>query len=190
MTSYVFTTPDQNVALRDDGAHIPWNVADNQPDIGGLIYRTWVADGSPIPTPYVKPLPKQLGDVDTFCGARLAQGYTDVATGKTWQCDDASQGKWTAIASNAGFAITMQVTPPPTFTLIAADNSTTVLSAADTFALFTQRVMPWVSATIMYARQMKDSILAGNPPADITAGWPPNTTTASARAPAPKFKKR
>jgi hypothetical protein len=34
------------------------------------------------------------------------------------------------------------------------------------------RIMPWVSATILYTRTMKDEILADNPPADITVGWP------------------
>ncbi|MBI1202531.1 MAG: hypothetical protein GC182_08475 [Rhodopseudomonas sp.] len=110
--------------------------------------------------------------VTVFCIERLAAGYADATTGKTWQCDADSVGKWTALASSAGFAILMNVNPAPPCDLIAADNSTMTLSVADAFALFNSRVMPWVSATILHARATKDAILAGNPPADITAGWP------------------
>ncbi len=46
------------------------------------------------------------------------------------------------------------------------------LTAAETFALFNQRVMPLVAATTIFARQMKDNVINGNPPDDITVGWP------------------
>jgi hypothetical protein len=62
--------------------------------------------------------------------------------------------------------------PPPTFPVITADNSVIELDAAAAFALFQNRVMPWVSATMLYARALKDRIAAGNPPADVEAGWP------------------
>jgi len=113
-----------------------------------------------------------VSQVDAYRDQRLATGYADATTGKTWQCDPVSQGKWTAIGSSAGFAITMNANPAPTFNCIAADNSTVTLSAADAFALFNQRIMPWVSATILYARTLKDNINAGTPVADVTAGWP------------------
>lgn len=110
--------------------------------------------------------------VSAFCIARLAAGYADATTGKTWQCDNDSVTKWNALASSAGFATAFNVSPAPTFELIAADNSVLALPATDIFALFNSRVLPWVSETILYARAMKNSILAGTPPADITAGWP------------------
>lgn len=110
--------------------------------------------------------------VDDFSTKRMATGFADQVTGKTWQCDLGSIGKWTALAASAGFAIVLNTDPAPTFDIIAGDNTVTTFTAQDTFALLQQRVMPWVSATIFFARQMKNAILAGNPPQDITVGWP------------------
>ncbi len=110
--------------------------------------------------------------VNVLRDQRLAAGFADEETGKTWQCDQASIGKWTALGASAGLAIVMALDPPPSFPLIAADNSVVTLAAGDVYALLNGRVMPWVSANVLYARAMKDAILAGNAPADITAGWP------------------
>jgi len=110
------------------------------------------------------------GQVNYLRDQKLATGYTDVTTGKTWQCDDKSVSNWTAIAASAGLAVMSNTAM--TFTLIAGDNTTVTLPAANTYALFNQRVMPWVSNTVLYARTMKNNILAGTPPTDYTAGWP------------------
>jgi hypothetical protein len=110
--------------------------------------------------------------VDAFREARRSAGFADATTGKTYQCDDASLTKWDALGSAAGLALVMATNPAPQFTIIAADNSTVTLGPADTYALLAGRVMPWVSATFLYGRTMKNAILAGNAPADITTGWP------------------
>lgn len=117
--------------------------------------------------------------VDAFRDARLAAGFADTAsgnTGKTWQCDPDSIGKWTAMAANAqpwALGIAPAGVPAPTFQPIASDNTIPApMTAASVYALFAQRVMPWVEATVIYARTMKNNILAGTPPADYTQGWP------------------
>ena len=111
-------------------------------------------------------------NVDGLLDAKLTAGFNDPVTGKTWQCDSESRGNWSSLASSAGLAMALGVSPLPTFTLIAADNTQIALSAADTLALFQNRVMPWVSACVLYARSLKDQYIAGTPPADITQGWP------------------
>ena len=56
--TYVFANPQNNVAIRSDGANIAWDVANNQPtDIRGLVGKTWKRDGSPIPAAYTVPVP-------------------------------------------------------------------------------------------------------------------------------------
>lgn len=109
-------------------------------------------------------------DVDTFRDARLATGFVDATTGKTFQCDAGSRGFLTAIGASAQGTLAMS--PQPTFQIISADNSVVALSSTAAYALTNGRIMPWVSATMLYARTMKNNILAGNPPADITQGWP------------------
>lgn len=162
--TYIYSNVAHTVVRRSDGADMAWPPH-------GFVYDQWVADGSPTPTNFAQP-PMATTDVDAFVINRLAAGFADATTGKTWQCDDSSIIKWTALASVAGIALAMNTTPAPTFTLIAADNSLITLTASQLYALFPTRIMPWVSATIMFARVMKDNILAGNPPADITVGWP------------------
>jgi hypothetical protein len=174
MSIYAFTAPDKSMVVKDGVVWIPWDAVHGRPASNGFTYDKWVADGSPTPTTYALPA---IGtkDVDAFASQRLAAGYADTGagnTGKTWQCDDASIIKWTALASVAGIAIALNTQPVPSFTLIAADNSLITLTAPQLYALFPTRIMPWVSATIMFARVMKDNILAGNPPADVTIGWP------------------
>lgn len=110
--------------------------------------------------------------VDAFRDARLAAGYADTTTGKTYQADPTSIALLTPIGAAAGLAVTMATSPPPNFEIIAADNSIVTLSTADTYALLHGRIMPWVSATMLYARTLKNAIAAGNPPTDVTAGWP------------------
>lgn len=113
--------------------------------------------------------------VDEFRDSRLKAGYNDVTTGKVYQCNDQSVARWTALATQSWIA--MQVAAgggpaAPNVNVIAADNTQITLSANDAFNLFSVRVAPWVQATIFFARTMKNNILAGNPPADITVGWP------------------
>jgi hypothetical protein len=164
MHTYAYTNLQQTQVLRSDGAIIPWPAT-------GFVHDVWVQDGSPTPTAHVVP-PVATTDVDNFASARLAAGFADATTGKTWQCDDGSILSWTALAATAGIAIAINTQPVPSFPLIAADNSVITLTAPQLYALFPGRIMPWVSATVLFARTMKDNILAGNPPADITVGWP------------------
>ena len=110
--------------------------------------------------------------VDAVRDARLAAGFDDAETGKVYQCDPASVTNWTALTSAAGFALSLGAAPLPTYTLITFDNSPIELGAEELFALMTERVMPWVSATYFYARSLKDQVLAGTPPDDINTGWP------------------
>lgn len=113
-----------------------------------------------------------LERVTSIRDARLAAGYADQVTGKRFATDDKSIGLWTAIGSAAGLAMVMQLDPMPSFQIIPEDNDTITLTALETFALFNGRVMPWVSATYLFAREMKNAIQAGDAPADVTSGWP------------------
>lgn len=116
------------------------------------------------------PAPSTTDDVDRFRDARLAIGFTDATTGKTWQCDDSSLIKWSGIGASAGVALALQ--QAPTFAVWGTDNQPLALTAAQAFALFNARLLPWVSATMAHARDLKNAILAGIQPADITQGWP------------------
>lgn len=115
--------------------------------------------------------PPVAEQIDKVRDARLAAGYADTTTGKTWQCDPLSMTKWTALAAKAGLLIATNANGT-VLQLIAADNTIIQLSPAETYALLGTRVFGWVEATMIYARQLKDQVLAGNPPADINAGWP------------------
>ena len=112
----------------------------------------------------------ETAKVDAIRDARFAAGYIDATTLKTYSCDPTSLPRWAAIGAAAGLALMAHQTP--TFDIITADNSIITLSAADAFALLQGRVMPWFSATAIFARRMKDSIIAGESPADINSGWP------------------
>lgn len=111
-----------------------------------------------------------ISAVNDLRDQKFVAGYTDATTGKTYPCDPISLPRWTAIEAASGLAMVMNATP--TFDVITADNSIITLSAADAFALFHGRVMPWFSVTAIFARKMKDAIIAGKAPADLTLGWP------------------
>jgi hypothetical protein len=132
-------------------------------------------DISAVQAVYAKHSPSTptTSSVDVERDKRLAKGYVDAVTGKTYQCDQRSQVFLTAIGASAGLSLTMS--PQPAFPLITADNSVVNLSATDAYSLINGRVMPWVSQTVLYARTLKDQIVAGTPPADITQGWPPGS---------------
>src|SRR5258708_929954 len=119
MSTYAFGAADQSVVIKDGVSWISWDSVHSRPANSGFTYDRWVADGSPAPAAYALPL---LGtrDVDTIVRQRLAAGFVDVTTSKTWQCDDASILKWTALSATAGIAIAMNTQPVPSFTLIAA----------------------------------------------------------------------
>ncbi len=144
------------------------------PDDPGNRHRrllaAWEAAGNAIAA--YPPAPLAAADVTAARDARLAAGFADPVTGKTFQCDPVSQGKWTAVGTVAGLAIAMGDSPLPDFALIAADNSIVALTAGDALALVKDRIIPWVSATMLFARTLKDAIEAGNPPQDVAAGWP------------------
>lgn len=130
---------------------------------------TFTAPAAPATTP------AQLCDqITAFRDNRLATGFADTGTGgtgKTWQCDPISVSRWDALATQAYIAVQagQGATQVP---MIAADNSINQMTYTNVYALLAQRVSPWVQATIVYARTMKNNVLAGNPPADYTQGWP------------------
>ena len=172
MTQLYQLTSSQSVIRIADGASIPFapGNADYQ------IYLAWVAEGN---TPDPAPVPSLTIAVDNFLGARLTAGFADTGqggTGKTYACDSASIGIWTAIAASAqpfALGIAPNGLTPPTYQPVPTDNTIpSPMSAGAVYALFEGRVMPWVSATILFGRVMKNNILADNPPADITQGWP------------------
>lgn len=143
---------------------VPTNGASVLP---GATYANGVFTSPAPPAPTVT----QLEDaVDTQRDSLLAIGFFDSKTAKTWQCDPASRGFLTAVGASAFSVLT--VSPQPSFTLIAADNTTVTLDASDTYALINGRIMPWVSNMVMYARTLKNDIAAGNPPASLETGWP------------------
>ena len=111
-----------------------------------------------------------IASVNILRDQKFADGYADAVTNKTYNCDPTSLPRWVAIGAAAGLALVGQQTP--TFDIITDDNSIITISAADALALFQGRVMPWFSATAIFARKMKDAIIAGKAPADITLGWP------------------
>lgn len=154
-------------------------------DPSGLVAPgwTWTVNEGFAPPPAPAPTPaKIVAQINSIRDNRLAAGFADTGTGgtgKTYPCDDSSIGRWTAMAAGAqpwALGIAPSGSTAPTFQIIAADNQTGFfLAAAATYALFDGRVMPWVSATVVYARAMKNNILAGQPPNaqnNITQGWP------------------
>ena len=54
--SYTFTSPDNSMVLRNDGAFIPWD-ATGPRDKGGSVFKRWQTEGSPVPAAYVAPPP-------------------------------------------------------------------------------------------------------------------------------------
>lgn len=110
-----------------------------------------------------------IDSIDALCTAKLDAGYSDAVTGKVFQTDDVSRANFTGAA--AACLAALATSNPMTFDLIPKDNQTiTGLSATACLAIL-MRMFGWVSATVIYARDLKNQILAGQNP-DITAGWP------------------
>lgn len=158
---------DMNVAI-DGGTAFPFTYNPTDTSSTAASVKALLAGGGYTIAAYV---PTTI-DVDVFRDARLSTGFADTTTGKTFQCDVDSQGKWTAIGASSLAAIVTQTSPAPTYELITSDNSTITLSATDALALTNGRIMPWVSATMLYASSLKTQITGAHPPADITQGWP------------------
>jgi len=158
-------TDAQGVIREADGATIPVDPLNRD----WAAYLAWKLQGG---TPDAAPAPVLTTlMVDAQCAKLLAAGIADAATSKTWQCDPDSLTAWTALGATAGLGL---LTTPPstaTYTLIPADNSTVTLTAAQVQGL-TQRLMTWVTNMKLFARGLKNQILAGTPPASITVGWP------------------
>ena len=137
----------------------------------GSTYKSGVGFTAP---PAPAPTTAQLqAAVDQERDSLLAAGFNDNgtgATGKVWQCDQESRGLLTALGASAYSVITQS--PAVNFTLIAADNTTVTLTAANVYALINGRIMPWVSNMFMYGRTLKNLYAQGTPPSSITVGWP------------------
>lgn len=110
-----------------------------------------------------------LPQVDAFSDARLAAGFHDAASGRVFQCDDKSLLRLTALGAAAKFAALANNSV--TFPLIAADNTISAHTPAEVSAL-ADAILAWVSQTVVFARTMKNNILSGQVPSDITIGWP------------------
>lgn len=52
--AYTFANAQNTIARRDDGAMVPWENG-HPADMGGQVFRRWVAEGSPVPGAYVAP---------------------------------------------------------------------------------------------------------------------------------------
>lgn len=117
-------------------------------------------------------LPDLLVAIDVERDRRLKLGFADPVTGKTFQADESSITLLTAIGAGALAAI-ISGAPQTVIKIIPFDNTTDFkLSATDTVALLSGRMMPWVSAMRFNARDMKNRAIAGGP-VDINSGWPP-----------------
>lgn len=181
--------------LDESGAVINVELWDSEKVPDGLVLTTdasigWTYDHATkaFSQPAATPLTiDQLCDLVTSArDAKINNGYDDAVTGKMFACDPVSIGKWDAIGAAAGLAMLMQIKPAPTFDLIAADNMIITLSAKEAFDLLQGRVMPWVSATFIYARRVKDAILAGTPQPDYQDRWPqPDQAPTPAPVPEP-----
>lgn len=88
--------------------------------------------------------------------AQLQAGYYDDVTGKWWQTDPESRANWVSVGAAAQNALAAQ--SDELFSLIAADNTIVELNAADTQALLSGRLMPYVSNLIVANRRNKDEI--------------------------------
>lgn len=115
---------------------------------------------------------KLANQVLAFMTARLAIGFADAGTGKNWPCDPQSGATWGQLIALSGFDTTATLPVNNSYNLIAGDGSIVTLNSAQTFALLRQRVIPWAMATATFGQQMIGQIKIGNPPADITVGWP------------------
>lgn len=112
---------------------------------------------------------KTCAEIDSIERARRGAGFVDTGaggTGKTYQADPESIAHLAILGSGA---------PAGPFQIIAADNTIQELDGVQLNALIRGRIFPWVSATAVYARTMKNNVLAGLPPNaqnDVTEGWP------------------
>lgn len=106
---------------------------------------------------------------------RMAAGF--VYKAKTYQLDEASQNRITALALKAYLAAAVRpgATWDANFAFIAADNEAVPFAAAD-FGAFADAASNIVIARRYRARALKDEILAATTPEnlaaiDITIGW-------------------
>ena len=152
-------------------------IRDDAPDD---VAQGWTFDGTAFAPPAGQTIGAAKGFVSNAIDEKaivvLATGYADAITGKAYQCDAASIGRWNAVGSSALAALVLNVTPAPSYTLIAADNTEVTLSAADTLTLLNGRVMPWVSGVIFHARAHKNAVGALTDAAavlayDFNGGW-------------------
>jgi hypothetical protein len=167
LTLPVYGTLDAGVVRLADGKYI----AADPTGADWQDYQAWLnAGNAPLPADPQKCAKRDGAAIDAIRDARLAVGFADTVTGKIFQTDSDSIARLTALGSSAGLAIVMGQ-PATQITIIAADNSILTLTAADAFALLQGRLMPWVSATMLYARALKNQVAADAAP-DVTQGWP------------------
>lgn len=117
---------------------------------------------------------ERLVDVASELARRNAYGF--VHDGKRYQVDDASQARITALVVKADRFVAGLPGATWDVTFIAADNSEVAFTAAE-FGVFADAASNVVIARRMYARDLKNRILAAADRAaldaiDVTAGWP------------------
>ena len=117
---------------------------------------------------------EKLGDVAVELAARNAAGFT--YNGKSYQLDEASQARITALAIKADRKVAGAAGATWSGTFIAADNSETTFSET-AFGAFADAAANVVIARRLYARSLKNNILAAADGAaldaiNVSAGWP------------------
>jgi|GEM_PF-1899552 len=116
----------------------------------------------------------RLGEVAAELARRNAAGF--VYQGKPYQLDDTSQARITALVVKADRAVAGLPGATWSGKFIAADNTEVTFTAAE-FATFAEVASDIVIARRLYAREIKNAILAAPDGSaldavDISAGWP------------------
>jgi len=116
----------------------------------------------------------RLGEVAAELNKRNAAGF--VYQGKPYQLDDASQARITALVVKADRAAAGLPGATWSGKFIAADNTEVTFTASE-FAAFAEAASDIVIARRLYAREIKNTILAAADVAaldaiNVSAGWP------------------
>jgi hypothetical protein len=108
--------------------------------------------------------------------ARMTSGYVDAASGKAFDCSDASLAKFAAMGATAVAVKQGLASWPSNYATgwIANDGSRLALNDADAGLAFTLAVQNWVSASIQHAQDLQNQVVAAANPLTINLaqGWP------------------